>query len=197
MLEALSGLDSYWRSRRRFSVLDWALRRAGIAKAIHVLVDLCHLQDRNFVGIECGWHGDLGPNGSRGSTRSLKKLGRPANKARDHQATWMDDTLSAGACSVRFPYMKGPGAHSISQSRHLREWCPPDSHLLGREVSRVIYRRLKKRPRWIWLTNPLTALALWFLIACDWVRRARVSRGKRPSLWHRRPISHKFRLRIP
>lgn len=66
------------------------------------------------MGIECGLHGDLGPNGSRGSTRSLKKLGRPANKAHDHQATWMDDTLSAGACSVRFPYMKGPGAHSIS-----------------------------------------------------------------------------------
>ncbi|MBR0876868.1 hypothetical protein JQ608_06590 [Bradyrhizobium liaoningense] len=102
---------------RDFNVLEWALRRAGIPKGVRFLGEdesyvIC--KSRDFVGIECGLHGDLGPNGSRGSTRSLKKLGRPANKAHDHQATWMDDTLSAGACSTRFPYMKGPGAHSIS-----------------------------------------------------------------------------------
>ncbi|MCK1668610.1 helix-turn-helix domain-containing protein [Bradyrhizobium sp. 153] len=111
MLEAIDN------GERDFNVLEWALRRCGIPKAIRFLGEdesyvICRTRD--FVGIECGLHGHLGPNGARGSTRALKKLGRPANKAHDHKATWMDATLSAGACSTKFPYMRGPGAHSIS-----------------------------------------------------------------------------------
>jgi hypothetical protein len=107
---------------RDFNVLEWALRQCSIPKAIRFLGEdesfvIC--KSRDFVGIECGLHGHLGPNGARGSTRGLKKLGRPANKAHDHKATWSDWTLSAGACSTKFPYMRGPGAHSIS---HINTW---------------------------------------------------------------------------
>lgn len=65
-------------------------------------------------GIECGLHGDLGPNGSKGTTMSLRKLGRAVNKGHDHQAAITGRVFSAGACSLDFPYMKGPHSHSIS-----------------------------------------------------------------------------------
>ncbi len=80
-------------------------------------------EDESFVvakdkrgkgGVECGLHGDRGPNGARGSTRNLTKLGRPLNKGHDHKAGIDGKVFSAGACAIRLPYMKGPSAHSIS-----------------------------------------------------------------------------------
>jgi hypothetical protein len=104
---------------RDFNVLEYALRQCGIPESIRFLGE-----DESYVvakggaavreGIECGLHGDLGPNGARGSSRSLKKLGRPVNKDHDHTATIMDAVFSGGACSLDFPYMKGPNAHSVS-----------------------------------------------------------------------------------
>lgn len=104
-----------------FNVLEWALRAAGSPKAIRFLAE-----DESFIvckrtpsgGIELGLHGDLGPNGSRGSTRNLRKLGRAVTKMHDHQAAIRDKVWSGGACSLNFPYMKGPTAHSISHVPH-------------------------------------------------------------------------------
>lgn len=124
---------------------------------------------RDFVGIECGLHGDLGPSGSRGSTRSLKKLGRPLTRPMTIKPLgWTTPRRPVRAPSASLHERAGCAFNFAH--RHFRKRRPPDSHLLGREVSRVVYRRLKKRPRWIWLTNPLTALALWFLIVCQAVR---------------------------
>jgi hypothetical protein len=100
-----------------FNILEWALRAKGIPANIRFLGE-----DESFVickktpigGIECGLHGDLGTNGSRGSTNVLMKLGRAANKAHDHSATKRGQVMSAGACSLDFPYMKGPNGHSVS-----------------------------------------------------------------------------------
>lgn len=113
--QILNAIDS---GNRDFNVLEWALRNAegGIPAEIRFLGE-----DESYVickhvsgGIECGLHGDLGPNGGRGSTQSLMKLGRPANKAHDHMATIRGPVYSAGACSLSFPYMRGPHAHSVS-----------------------------------------------------------------------------------
>lgn len=103
---------------RDFDILEWALRNAegGIPGRIFFLGE-----DQSYVickaangGIECGLHGDLGPNGSRGTTRGLRKLGRPTNKGHDHTAAINWPVFSAGACSLDFPYMKGPNSHSVS-----------------------------------------------------------------------------------
>jgi hypothetical protein len=111
-------LRAYEQGDVSFNVLEYALRTAqgGLPQGLRFLAE-----DESFVickssagGIECGLHGDLGPNGSRGTTRSLTKLGRPANKAHDHTATIRWPVFSAGACSLDFPYMKGPHAHSVS-----------------------------------------------------------------------------------
>lgn len=96
---------------RDFSVLEWALRQAGCPRGVRFMG-----QDESFVvhGVEHGLHGDLGPNGSRGSTRGLTKLGRPLNKGHDHTAAIRDHVYSVGACALRFPYMMGPSSHSVS-----------------------------------------------------------------------------------
>ncbi|MFL9499244.1 hypothetical protein ACJMQP_04220 [Rhodopseudomonas palustris] len=102
-----------------FNVLEWALRRAGVPDGLRFLGEdesfvIC--KGANSPGIECGMHGDLGPSGARGSTRNLRRMGRPANKAHDHRATWMDGVISVGACSLNMPYMRGPSAASASHA---------------------------------------------------------------------------------
>lgn len=104
-------LDAMDRGDRDFNVLEWALCRAGAPSSVRFLAT-----DESFIvaGVENGLHGDLGQNGSRGSTRGLTKLGRPVNKGHDHTAAVRDQVYSGGACSLSFPYMKGPNSHSVS-----------------------------------------------------------------------------------
>jgi hypothetical protein len=105
---------------RDFNVLEWALKEAGAPKVRFNGEDESYVicKGSTFApgGIECGLHGDLGINGSRGASRGLRKLGRPVNKAHDHTATMIDQrgVMSGGACASRFPYMKGADSHSIS-----------------------------------------------------------------------------------
>jgi len=101
-----------------FNVLEHALRAKGIPEGVRFLAE-----DESYVlcrdidgGIECGLHGDRGVSGARGSTQSLTRLGRSVIKGHDHTATVRDRVYSVGACSLRFPYMRGPGAHSITHA---------------------------------------------------------------------------------
>lgn len=91
---------------------EWALRRAGCPPAARFLG-----RDEGFRicgNIECGWHGDEGPNGSKGTTRSFKNVGVRVNKGHDHTAAIMDNVYSAGACARSYSYQHGPSAHSVS-----------------------------------------------------------------------------------
>lgn len=73
---------------------------------------ICH--DRNG-GIECGMHGDRGPNGSRGSTRAYARMGRKMNKGHDHMATIFEGVYSAGTCSrLALDWNRGPSGWSHS-----------------------------------------------------------------------------------
>lgn len=90
---------------------EWSLLKAGVSHDVLFLK-----QDDSYViaGIEMAMHGDEGPNGARGSTGNLTKLGRKVNKGHDHTATILGDVWSAGACQLRFVYMTGPSSHSVS-----------------------------------------------------------------------------------
>ena len=104
-IRAIKSGDKTW------SYCEWSLRRSGLDPSINFLgLD----EPLVIAGIECGLHGDLGPNGARGSTKNLTKLGRKINKGHDHQATIEDGVWSAGACQLNFPYMKGPTSHSVT-----------------------------------------------------------------------------------
>lgn len=97
---------------RDWEFLPWAMKWAGIGSEVQFLA-----RDESFKiagDIECGWHGDDGPNGARGTTRSLVNVGRRVNKGHDHAAAIMDGVYSAGACSTSYDYQKGPSGQSVS-----------------------------------------------------------------------------------
>jgi hypothetical protein len=79
-------------------------------------------EDESFIlcpdangGVECGAHGDLGPNGSRGSTRAFTRMGRKMNKGHDHIAAIMDGVYSAATSATLTPdWSRGPGSWSNS-----------------------------------------------------------------------------------
>ena len=88
--------------------------------------DLKHIkfleQDESYVickdasgGIECGMHGDLGPNGSRGSIKAFARMGRKANVGHSHIAGIHDGIYQAGTCSgMDLDWVRGPSAWSHS-----------------------------------------------------------------------------------
>jgi len=97
---------------RDWEFLTWAMRHVGGHPAVIFLG-----RDESFTicgDIECGWHGDDGPNGARGTTRSLANTARRVNKGHDHAAAILDGVYSAGACSMTYDYQTGPSAQSVS-----------------------------------------------------------------------------------
>lgn len=79
-------------------------------------------EDESFIlcedahgGIEGGWHGDLGPNGSRGAPIKLARLGRKSNTGHTHTACIIDGIYVAGTSSILDPkYVRGPSSWSHS-----------------------------------------------------------------------------------
>lgn len=94
--------------------LEWAIRRAE-----HPPLTFLGMDDSYIIGprnhpVECGLHGDKGPNGARGSTRNLATLGMRSNKGHDHTATIFEGTWSAGTCGDNMAYNHGPTKWSYS-----------------------------------------------------------------------------------
>ena len=104
--------------RDDFHLIEWALRKKGVPHEVRFL-----RQDEPFLickayggGIECGMHGDLGPNGARGSPQSLKRIGRKANTGHTHSAGIYDGLWVAGLTAMMEQgYNIGPGSWSHSQ----------------------------------------------------------------------------------
>lgn len=95
----------------KFHVLSWLLRDM---KGVRFL-----RQDESYTicnkKIECGQHGHLGPNGSRGNPRSLKKIGRRANTGHTHSAGIYDGLYVAGTSSrLDWEYAVGPSSWTHS-----------------------------------------------------------------------------------
>jgi hypothetical protein len=103
-----SGNDSY-------HVVEDALRATGLSGSFRFL-----RQDESFVicadhgGIECGMHGDLGPDGQRGNPLNLSRIGRRANTGHTHSARIVDGLYVAGTCAMNPKYKKGPSSWSYS-----------------------------------------------------------------------------------
>lgn len=98
----------------RFHPLEWALKKYGCGPRIQFL-----RTDESFMicgrKIECGMHGHLGPNGSKGAPNNLKRVGRRANTAHTHAAGIYDGLYVAGTSSkLKWSYSKGPTAWTHS-----------------------------------------------------------------------------------
>ena len=103
------------RDRGQPNFLKIALEEVGYAGKATILD-----QDQSFVvcadetgGIECGLHGDDGPNGTRGSPGAFARMGRKMVTAHTHRAGIVDGVYTVGTSSVLRPdYVAGPGAWS-------------------------------------------------------------------------------------
>lgn len=102
------------------NMLEWS-----ISEAAHLDVPAIFLrQDQSMVicednsgGIEMGMHGDMGPNGSRGSFRSLSKMGRRACIGHSHSAGIYEGIYVSGVSGeLDMGYNAGPGSWSHSHT---------------------------------------------------------------------------------
>ncbi|WP_262265514.1 hypothetical protein [Microvirga yunnanensis] len=68
-------------------------------------------EDESFLveGVQCGWHGHNGPNGSRGSTQGYLSLASKIAKGHDHTPAKRQGVASVGTMQTLMPkYAKGP-----------------------------------------------------------------------------------------
>lgn len=75
-------------------------------------------EDQSFIicgDIECGMHGHLGPNGSRGSPLAISRSGRKSNTGHTHSPAIRDGAYVGGVSgSLGMGYNKGPSSWSHS-----------------------------------------------------------------------------------
>ncbi len=102
-----------------FNPLEFALRALGYAEHVHfmnlksddpakVSLVVC---PANGGGIELGLHGDIGPNGARGSGKALSKIGRKLVIGHSHSPGIYDGTYQVG-CTAKLKqgYNVGPSS---------------------------------------------------------------------------------------
>lgn len=87
------------------SPFPYWLRCANLARVSALRAD----ESFALAGVELGMHGDKGPNGARGSTRNLRRIGTKSIKAHDHQPGIDEGCYSAGTSTrLRLEYTSGP-----------------------------------------------------------------------------------------
>lgn len=101
----------------RWHFLPWAMKRHG---AGHLALFLGG--DESFIvgppghPVECGLHGDRGPDGSRGSDAAYSRMATRIVKGHSHKACIRDGVFSSGVCNRRLPYAHGPSSWSVSHT---------------------------------------------------------------------------------
>lgn len=97
-----------------FHLLEWACREKGAPEDVVFL-----RTDQSWLveGVECGLHGDKGPNGSRGSVRNLSRIGAKTTIGHSHSPGIVDGCWQAGVTAgdpdePRMDYATGPSSWS-------------------------------------------------------------------------------------
>jgi hypothetical protein len=112
---ALALYEAMERGDEDFHLVEHVMRLAGVREEVTFL-----RQDESFIicrdksgGLECGMHGDEGPNGARGTPRGLSRLGRKTNIGDKHSAEIRHGCYVAGTSSLLdLEFNTGPGSWS-------------------------------------------------------------------------------------
>lgn len=111
-LEAqLEVMKAIRRNDKKFNLIEWVVERHMPipSKAIYLNADESFLIANNTI--ECGMHGHLGPNGARGTTLNLSKVGRKSNIAHTHVAEIRNGLYCAGvSAELNQSYNSGPSS---------------------------------------------------------------------------------------
>jgi hypothetical protein len=98
---------------RPLNVMRWLVeRRLGQKKDL-----VCLDEDQSYMlmGIECGAHGDLGPDGARGTSANFAKMAHKMNRGHAHSAGIYDGVYTAGISgSLKQGYNRGPSSWTHS-----------------------------------------------------------------------------------
>lgn len=114
----LASYEAQARGDDTFSVFKHALKSADGLKLAGI--DFCPLNGSYNIcqdsgGIECGFHGHLGPNGSRASANSLVKIASKLNIGHSHSAGIYDGVYQSGVLGKLFMnYNNGPSSWTHS-----------------------------------------------------------------------------------
>lgn len=105
-------IDALKRRHARFDLAEWAIKRAGLSDEVRFL----SRDDRLMIGgIRHDQHGDLGPNGARGSAMNIARTGEKANIGHSHSACIQHGCYQMGTMSVLdMGYNRGPSSWSHS-----------------------------------------------------------------------------------
>lgn len=113
----LAKVEATLRGDKDFKVLEWALRDYF---GLHLPGVTFLGEDENFIlcrkhggGIECGNHGHLGPNGSKGTPKGFMKMARKMIIGDKHSAGIYGGVYVTGTCTGDdVAYARGPSSWS-------------------------------------------------------------------------------------
>lgn len=109
---ASAKVDAIKRGDRDFDLVAWAFERAGLDPAIRFLSRRDKLV---LAGVRHDQHGDLGPNGARGSAMNIARTGEKANVGHSHSAAIAQGCYQSGTFSeLDMGYNRGPSSWSHS-----------------------------------------------------------------------------------
>ena len=98
-----------------FMILEHALKKDG---ALEVSPNFLQVDDSfKVAGVECGVHGHIGTNGSRGNPKQFQKLNQKMNTGHTHQCSIYGNVYTSGVTgSLEMGYNKGAGSWSHSHT---------------------------------------------------------------------------------
>jgi hypothetical protein len=89
----------------KFDVFEWLIRRSNPSAEFEIVNADIPLE---VYGVHYNFHGDKGPNGARGSTIGLSRMGLKLTKAHSHQVAIHDDCWDLGNLIYKADYATGP-----------------------------------------------------------------------------------------
>lgn len=102
-----------------FDVVRWALARhdpRGLEDIVFVPRTASYVICQAAGGVECSLHGDMGPNGARGTASNLARVAVRMNIGHSHSPCIFDGVYTAGLCGLMDQgYNAGPSSWGHSQ----------------------------------------------------------------------------------
>jgi hypothetical protein len=102
-------------NKSKINILEFALKNIGSLANFNYFTFLTTDDSYIINGIECGMHGHIGANGSRGSPNQFTKLNMPLNTGHTHSCSIKGNVYTAGVTgSLDMGYNKGASSWSHS-----------------------------------------------------------------------------------
>ncbi|MEO0679003.1 MAG: hypothetical protein AAF192_01150 [Pseudomonadota bacterium] len=113
-LEAAAKWARAKRDGEDFDLAEWALKRAGAPEGVTFLR---RDESLSFAGVDHSGHGDLGPNGARGTAANIARTGRKTVIGHGHGANIVQGAMQVGvSCRLDMGYNRGPSNWSHSHA---------------------------------------------------------------------------------